>query len=61
MEQRKKRKLRKWVINLICIINFISVLFLGADCQDMGLFIASKIIAFIIFIVSISLITDYEN
>ena len=45
----KKRHLKQWVVNTLIIINFIAIMFMGADCDDMTLFISSKLIALLIF------------
>ena len=57
----KKRRLKKWVVNTLIIINFMAILFMSADCDDMTLFIVSKIIALVIFAFNNYLLFKHSN
>lgn len=45
-----KRKLRPWVINLLIIINFLSVCILCGECDSDRLFIIKTIVCLAIFL-----------
>jgi len=57
----KKRHLKQWVVNTLVIINFIAIMFMGADCDDMALFISSKLIALLIFAFNNYLLFKHSN
>ena len=57
----KKRNLKQWVVNTLIIINFIAIMFMGADCDDMTLFISSKLIALLIFAFNNYLLFKHNN
>ena len=57
----KKRHLKQWVVNILIIINFIAIMFMGADCDDMALFISSKLIALLIFAFNNYLLFKHSN
>lgn len=57
----KKRNLKQWVVNTLIIINFIAIMFMGADCDDMALFISSKLIALLIFAFNNYLLFKHSN
>lgn len=57
----KKRHLKQWVVNTLIIINFITIMFMGADCDDMTLFISSKLIALLIFAFNNYLLFKHSN
>lgn len=57
----KKRHLKQWVVNTLIIINFIAIMFMGADCEDMTLFISSKLIALLIFAFNNYLLFKHSN
>lgn len=57
----KKRYLKQWVVNTLIIINFIAIMFMGADCDDMALFISSKLIALLIFAFNNYLLFKYSD
>ena len=57
----KKRNLKQWVVNTLIIINFIAIMFMGADCEDMTLFISSKLIALLIFAFNNYLLFKHSN
>ena len=46
---KKSWKFKQWVVNTLIIINFIAIMFMGAGCDDMTLFISSKLIALLVF------------
>jgi hypothetical protein len=48
----KQRKLKKWVINTLVGINFISLLIMGSDSKDLSVFIIVHIIALVVFLLS---------
>lgn len=57
----KKRYLKQWVVNTLIIINFIAIMFMGADCDDMALFISSKLIALLVFAFNNYLLFKYSD
>lgn len=57
----KKRHLKQWVVNILTIINFIAIMFMGADCDNMALFISSKLIALLIFAFNNYLLFKHSN
>ena len=57
----KKRHLKQWVVNTLIIINFIAIMFMGADCDNMALFISSKLIALLIFAFNNYLLFKHRN
>lgn len=57
----KKRHLKQWVVNTLIIINFIAIMFMGADCDNMTLFISSKLIALLIFAFNNYLLFKHSN
>ena len=46
----KKRKLRPWVVNLLIIVNFMSVCLLSGDCESDRLFIIKTIACLSVFL-----------
>lgn len=44
-----KRKLKPWVVNLLILINFISVCVMSGDCESTRLFIIKTIVCLSIF------------
>lgn len=44
----KKRKLKGWVVNSLIVFELILVFILASECDNLILFIISKIIAFIL-------------
>ena len=57
----KKRNLKQWVVNTLIIINLIAVMFMISDCNDMALFISSKLIALLIFAFNNYLLIKHSN
>ena len=57
----KKRNLKQWVVNTLIIINFIAIIFMISDCNDMALFISSKLIALLIFAFNDYLLIKHSN
>lgn len=57
----KKRYLKQWVVNTLIIINFIAIMFMGADCDDMTMFISSKLIALLVFAFNNYLLFKYSD
>lgn len=57
----KKRHLKQWVVNTLIIINFIAIMFMGAECDDIALFISSKLIALLIFAFNNYLLFKHSN
>lgn len=57
----KKRHLKQWVVNTLIIINFIAIMFMGAECDDMALFISGKLIALLIFAFNNYLLFKHSN
>ena len=57
----KKRNLKQWVVNTLIIINLIAIMFMISDCNDMALFISSKLIALLIFAFNNYLLIKHSN
>lgn len=57
----KKRHLKQWAVNTLIIINFIAIMFMCAECDDMALFISSKLIALLIFAFNNYLLFKHSN
>jgi hypothetical protein len=58
---KKSWKFKQWVVNTLIIINFIAIMFMGADCDDMALFISSKLIALLILAFNNYLLFKHSN
>lgn len=48
----KERKLKKWVINVLAGINFLSLIVMGSDAEKLSVFIIVHIIALVVFLLS---------
>lgn len=57
----KKRYLKKWVEYSIIFIQFILIMILSADCDNLNVFIISKIIALIIFYINHLILKNYTR
>ena len=57
----KKRRLKGWVKELLVIINIISILFMGSDCEDLSLFTLSHLIALVIFIITSIILIEEKD
>lgn len=53
------RKFKTWVVWLLVLINMISILFMGSDCDSLKLFVIVKIISGSVFILSGWLLLKY--
>ena len=58
---KKSWKFKQWVVNTLIIINFIAIMFMGVECDDMTLFISSKLIALLIFAINNYLLFKHSN
>ena len=58
---KKSWKFKQWVVNTLIIINFIAIMFMDAECDDMTLFISSKLIALLIFAFNNYLLFKHSN
>lgn len=58
-QMKKKLILKKWVEYFIISIQFIMILILGADCNDLNTFILSKIFALLIFYLNHIILMKY--
>lgn len=57
----KKAKLKNWVVNLILITQCVLFIFLGAECNNLKIYLLSKIIIFIIMIINHLILYKYSN
>lgn len=57
----KKERLKGWVKVVLTIIAIISFCFMGGECDDLGMFIASHIIASATFMLATSILYKYER
>lgn len=58
---KESRKLKQWAVNTLVVINFIAFMVMGADCDNMVLFISSKLIALLIFAFNNYLLFKHSN
>lgn len=54
-------KLRKWVENLLVIIQLILIILLSAEVENMSLFVLSKIVIFVGMMLNHKIIIKYTN
>lgn len=57
----KKRYLKKWVVNLLLIIQVLLVLLLASDTSNLKIFIISKIIMLAIFLINHFILCNYSK
>lgn len=57
----KKIYLKRWVEVVIVSIQFILFMILGSECDDLKIFIVSKIIALIIFVINSAILFKYSR
>lgn len=57
----KKRKLKKWVINLLMIIQFMLFIVLCCECDNLLYFTLSKIIAMFLFLINHTILYRYTD
>lgn len=57
----KKRYLKKWVEYSIIFIQFILIMILGADSDNLNVFIISKIIALLLFYIDHLVLKNYTR
>lgn len=55
----KKWRLKRWVEVVLGGIAFMAFCVMGGECDDMAVFIISKIIALIVFWISLGIINEY--
>lgn len=56
----KRRKLKKGWVWLLGILNFLSLIVMGGDSENMKVFIISKLIALVIFGLTMLIMVKYE-
>ena len=56
----KRRKLKRWVVWLLTLVNLLSLIVMGGESQSMKVFIISKIIAAAIFGLTTLILVKYE-
>lgn len=56
-----KRYLKKWVENLLLIIEFIIIILLSADCDSLLYFTISKIILVFILLLNFHILYNYSR
>lgn len=57
----RKEYLKKWVEVVIVFIQVILFMILAGDCDDLKIFIVSKIIALIIFVINSKMLFKYSR
>lgn len=57
----KKRRLKKWVINLLVIIQFMLFIVLCSECDNLLYFTLSKIIAMFLFLINHTILYRYTD
>ena len=57
----KKIYLKNWVEVVIIIIQFILFMILGSECDDLKIFITSKIIALCLFLINHYILYKYSR
>lgn len=60
-DKMKKIYLKKWVEVVIIFIQAILFMILGSDCNDLKIFIVSKIIVLIIFVINSKILFKYSR
>ncbi len=60
-DKMKKIYLKKWVEVAIIFIQVILFMILAGDCDDLKIFIVSKIIALIIFVINSKILFKYSR
>lgn len=53
-------KLRKWFKSILYLLVFVSVLFLGSDCEDTLLFFIVHFVSAVVFLISATLLIKYS-
>lgn len=56
----KRRKLKRWVVWLLTLVNLLSLVVMGGESQSMKVFIISKLIAAAIFGLTTLILVKYE-
>ena len=56
----KRRKLKRWVVWLLALVNLLSLVVMGGESQSMKVFIISKLIAAAIFGLTTLILVKYE-
>lgn len=54
-------KLKKIFVNMIIIFQLINIMLLGSDCDDLKLFIISKIIIMLLMLINHYILTKYSD
>lgn len=57
----KKRVLKDWVVKIILIVQMLLIVIMAAECEDLTIFIISKIIVASLFILNHLIICKYSN
>lgn len=55
----KKMRLKRWVEVVLGIIAFMAFCIMCSECDDMAVFVISKIIAVIVFGISLGILNEY--
>lgn len=56
----KKLKLKNWVKNTLVIINLIAFLVMASECEDLGLFLISHIVAATVFCINSYILIKHQ-
>lgn len=58
---KKRLILKSWVSNLLITINLIVIMFMGNECDDLKIFLLSKIILMSIFLLNNLILAKYSK
>lgn len=57
----KKLKLKKWVEDLLIIVQVIIIILMAGDCESTLYFVISKLILMIVFLIDHSILSKYTD
>lgn len=55
------KKLKKWVVDVIILIQIILFMLLGAEVDNFKMFVISKIICIVLLLINHLILTKYSN
>lgn len=58
---KKRRYLKEWVVNTLVCINFFLIMLMGSEVEDMKLFVFSKLIMLMVFILITLVLAKYSK
>ena len=57
----KRTIVKDWVAYTLVVINILLLMFMAGDCEDMTIFVVSKIIALVLFVFNSFIIVKYSR